>query len=143
MRRILMASLSALVLSLLVLGVVALASTPESNATAIALPTPTVTSTLPACVTEDGAGQALCWWDAAKQGNGQGTSVVSGDCAPSIMGQDTSALCVNLYSRQSETITNADGGSNTIPNGADLVGECTMEFDGIELQECIKEWLKN
>lgn len=110
----------------------------ESAPTAIILPT--ATPTYPACITEDGAGQALCWWDAQRQGNGEGTSVLSGDCAPSVMGE-ASHVCVNLHARDSITITNEDGSMNTIPNGADLVAECTDEFDkGMERQECIKAW---
>jgi hypothetical protein len=127
-----------LILALVISLTVALYLSPSQTSTAPAILLPTPTATLPVCVTEDGAGMALCTWDAQTQGNGQGTSVVSGDCAPSVMGE-ASALCVNLHSRASVTVPNEDGSSNTIPNGADLVGECTDEFDkGMERQECIK-----
>lgn len=96
----------------------------------------------PACVTEDGAGQALCMWDAQTQGNGQGTSVVSGDCAPSVVDVDSVALCVMLHSKPSMEIMGQDGSINTVPNGADLVAECTDEFDaGIAQNECMNAWL--
>lgn len=146
----------AALLALLMLPVLSYTHTPsESHATVVTLPTPTVPTntdgtprteahSLPTCTTEDGAGMALCYWDAQRQGNGQGTSVVSGDCAPSIMGnQATSSLCVNLHSRDSVTVDNGDGSSNTVPNGPDLIAECTSEFDGSELQECIREWLNS
>lgn len=62
---------------------------------------------LPACVTEDGAGMALCYWDADSRGNHLGTSVVSGDCAPDVMG-GRSALCVRLYNvPDAETLNRA------------------------------------
>lgn len=97
----------------------------QSHTEPVFTPTPTVSPTLPACVEEDGSGQALCYWDAQVQGNGLGTSVVSGDCAPDVVGGDkVSALCVKAYARKSHTITNDDGSMNTIPNGADLVREC-------------------
>lgn len=145
----------AALLALLALPALAYTHNPsESHATAIVLPTPTATMdapispvtealSLPTCAEEDGAGMALCYWDAQKQGNGMGTSVVSGDCAPDIMGAEASALCVNLHSRASVTVQNADGSSNTIPNGADLVGECLYDWDGedstkAELSDCIK-----
>lgn len=148
-------------LALLLLPTLAYTHTPsESHASVVTLPTPTVPTntddsprteahSLPTCTTEDGAGMALCWWDAREQGNGQGTSVVSGDCAPSIMGdQATSDLCVNLHSRDSETVTNTDGSSHTVPNGPDLIAEC-LDIDslmsnadkaseGWSIRECIK-----
>lgn len=149
------------ILALLTLPTLAYTHNPsERHATVIVLPTPTETMgadgspvtdahSLPTCTTEDGAGQALCWWDAQRQGNGQGNSVVSGDCAPSIMGdQATSSLCVNLHSRDSETVDNGDGSSHTVPNGPDLIAEC-LDIDslmsnadkvseGWSIRECIK-----
>lgn len=113
----------------------------ESHATVVLLPTPSATPTYPACVTEDGAGQAVCWWDAQRQGNGLGESVLSGDCA--YEDERTRTLCINLHAQDSEIITNEDGSMNTIPNGVDLVGECQDEFQTgqdewlyEELQEC-------
>lgn len=135
------ATLVALPLLLMVV-VLAVFLPSERHADTVVLPTPSATPTLPACVTEDGAGQALCWWDAQAQGNGMGTSVVSGDCAPSVMGEASDA-CVNLHARESREEVHADGSINSIPNGADLIGECAEEWDGIELQNCIEEWLKN
>lgn len=132
---------------LLTLATVALFTTlvllpSQSPSTAPILLAPTSTPALPACITEDGAGQALCWWDAQQQGNGMGNSVVSGDCAPSIVGSEAvSALCVNLHARETREITNADGSINTIPNGVDLVGECIMESDSTPIEECIRGWL--
>ena len=135
----------------------------QSNSPAIILPTPTVPTitpsspvsvapSMPACIEEDGAGMALCWWDASEQGNGVGTSVISGDCAPEYVGgQSISDMCVSLYARRSYTITHADGSKNTIPNGADLVRECTEEWNmmddaeakeqGFTLEECFKAWM--
>lgn len=140
-------------LALLMLPVLAYTHNPsESHATAIILPTPSATPTLPDCVTEDGAGMALCTWDAQRMGNGIGESVISGDCAPDYVGgQAVSDLCVNLFNRDSITLHNEDGSSNTIPNGADLVAECTEEWnmmdeeqakaEGFTLEECFKAWM--
>ena len=107
-------------------------------------PAPTATTNpagYPACVTEDGAGQALCWWDAQRQGNTYGDSVVSGDCA--YEGDATKSLCVDLHSHPSYTVDNEDGSSHTVPNGSDLVAECQEELQNNndnwteeELQEC-------
>ena len=114
----------------------------QNPSTAPVLLAPSATPTLPACVTEDGAGQAVCWWDAQAQGNGMGTSVVSGDCAPSVVGSEAvSALCINLHAREMREVTNADGSINTVPNGADLVGECVIESDSQPIEECIRGWL--
>src|SRR3954465_3734714 len=67
-------------------------------------------SGLPACESEDGTGQSLCYWDAASEGNGEGTSLISGDCAPSIVGGwDVASKCVILYGR---------------PDGQDAAMEC-------------------
>jgi hypothetical protein len=114
----------------------------QSPSTAPVLLAPSATPTLAMCITEDGAGQAVCWWDAQAQGNGMGTSVVSGDCAPSVVGSDeVSALCINLHARETREETNADGSINTVPNGADLVGECISEKDSQPIEECIRGWL--
>ena len=139
-RRAFYALLSCIVLTVgIALALSIPTSTTERFTNAPTQHAPTVT--LPMCDTEDGAGMALCWWDAQRQGNGQGTSVVSGDCAPSIMDEVTSQWCVLLHERPSLVMHNEDGSSNTIPNGADLIAECAQEFDGIELQECIRGWM--
>lgn len=136
MRRVFLSLLSLMVLFAITLAALSVPSSgPERHADAPAVTTPT----LPACVTEDGAGQALCTWDAQRQGNGQGTSVVSGDCA-----YDDAMLrgiCASLHMRDSEIITYSDGSMNTIPNGVDLVGECQAEFKGDELRECFIAWM--
>lgn len=121
MRRILQTIGSCIIVATLMFTVVTLSKGADSHANGTTYATPTPASTLPSCVTEDGAGMALCWWDAQTQGNGKGTSVVSGDCAD--MGEDTS-LCVNVYARDSNEVDNKDGSYHTVPNGADIVGEC-------------------
>jgi hypothetical protein len=40
----------------------------QSPSTAPVLLAPSATPTLAMCITEDGAGQAVCWWDAQAQG---------------------------------------------------------------------------
>lgn len=130
----------------------------ESRATSLSPATPTSptidgstgrsepVSTLPACIEEDGAGMALCYWDAEHMGNGMGMSVISGDCAPDYVGgQDVSDLCVRLYAMASREVDNGDGSSHTIPNGADRAQECVetnnvMEDEVKESEEFI---LKN
>jgi hypothetical protein len=85
-----------------------------------------VTPTLPSCPTNDetGAGMALCYWNAQAMGNGRGTSVVSGDCAPMIMGDEASKACVILHGT---------------PGGPDLVGECISNENAKAIAECIRE----
>lgn len=142
MRRVFLALFSILALAVGAVVAVSLpASAPQSAVQLPVQPAPTSPMGMPACDTEDGAGMALCWWDAQQQGNGQGASVVSGDCAPSIMGRVASADCVTLYDRPTIEVTHSDGSINTIPNGADLVAECVIEFDGDELSECIRAWM--
>jgi hypothetical protein len=126
------------VVGMAVVSALAPVDVPERPATVVVEQTPT----LPSCPDEEGAGMALCWWDAQAQGNGKGTSVVSGDCAPSIMGDEASKACVILHSRESKIITNESGSTSTIPNGADLVGECIQEQSEIAIAECIKGWLE-
>lgn len=113
------------------------APTRVTNAPTHVAPTPTMA----ACATEDGAGQALCYWNAQEQGNGYGESVVSGDCAPDVMGNEASALCVRLYAQGSSEVVNADGSINSIPNGADLARECIEENGEQQLSECFMAWL--
>ena len=127
---------------LIVLAILAYAwlAPAQNDAKAVTVPTPTVsTPSLPPCLTEDGAGQALCYWDAATQGNGRGTSVVSGDCAPSVVGSEASPLCVRVHAMPSDERTNADGSTDTIPNGADLVGECIEIDKEMTAQEKIED----
>lgn len=143
MRRVLMGTISALILAVLTIVAVTVSGTPVSNAPAIVLPTPT--NTLPACITEDGAGMARCYWDAQAQGNGMGTSMVSGDCALAPEASDLTAMCIALYGQPGYEVANEDGSYNSVPNGADLVRECNDESRneiGIELQECYANWLK-
>ena len=97
-------------------------------------PAPSSTTAYPACIAEDGAGQALCYWDAHTMGNGQGTSVVSGDCAPSLMGPITSAVCVKLHAMPSSTAT-YQGAITEWPAGPDLVAECMDENQGMTQKE--------
>lgn len=139
-RRMIINLAACMFLAGMVLTAYAIAMAPSATPDSIIYTNPKPVHTMPACTTEDGAGMALCTWDAQKQGNGQGESVISGDCASSIMG-DASEVCVALHARASMTIPNSDGSSNTIPNGADLIAECAMEFKGTQLQECIAEWL--
>lgn len=100
--------------------------------------------TLPACRTEDGAGQALCWWDAKHRGNHKGRSVISGDCAPSVMGKAyVVRLCVKLHA-QPATDTVYQGAKVHTPAGPALIDECvhdsrTPGFAG--MAECLKAWL--
>lgn len=82
---------------------------------------------LPACVTEDGAGVPLCWWDADSRGNHIGTSVLSGDCAPDVMG-GRSALCVRLYNvPDAETLNRACKAVKK--QGGWTVGECVLVWN--------------
>lgn len=114
-------------LSMLVLATLALITfrPSESHVEPVFTPTPSASPTLPACAAEDGAGQALCYWDGATMGNGKGRAIISGDCAPEYVGGETaSAECVATHTMPSTKRTNADGSVVTIPNGADLVAEC-------------------
>lgn len=98
-------------------------ATPTDTNQAMTLVSHPVQDSLPTCETEDGAGMALCWWDAQTMGNGMGTSVVSGDCAPDYVGgMDISALCVKLHHQSAQTYV-YDDGVRTI-TGADEVASC-------------------
>lgn len=124
-------------LALLVLLMVAYTQhTPaESHATPMTTATPSTGIGLPDCLTEDGAGQALCVWDGTRMGNGVGALIISGDCAPDYVGgQDASLVCRTLHARKAYEITNPDGSINGVPNGADLVQECNdmVPLDGSE-----------
>jgi len=137
MRRVLLSLLSLLILAAVTVAALSIPAPPERHSNAPIVPSPT--ATLPACVTEDGAGQALCWWNAQAQGNGMGTSVVSGDCA--YEDEMLRGICASLHMRNSQTINHSDGSSTTIPNGVDLVGECQAEFKGQELRDCFTAWM--
>lgn len=117
----------------------------QTDAKPLILPTPTATTpSLPACLTENGEGQALCYWDAQ----------LSGDCAPDYVGGDeASTECITTHKQPSITRKNADGSTVTIPNGADLIAECLdiereakhdkgmreqLNKDGWNLTECFK-----
>ena len=117
------------ILALLALAVFLPADSPATGPV-LAAPSAT-TPSYPPCVTEDGAGQALCMWDAHTMGNGEGSSVLSGDCAPAYVGgYDVSAVCVALYAQPSSE-HEYQGATITVPNGADLVGEClSIETSG-------------
>lgn len=99
-----------------------------------------VAPSYPACITEDGAGMALCTWDAQAQGNGYGEDAIGGDCA--YEDSTTREMCITLHARDSYTIEGQNGASNTVPNGVDLVAECQEEWQinrewiDSELQEC-------
>lgn len=130
--------------SLLIAAILALAwLTPsQSHTEPVFTPAPSATPSLPSCLTEDGAGMALCTWDAQTQGNGQGASVISGDCAPAVMDGDTEAqrdaasvACRKLHVQPSTETTYADGTVATWPNGADLVAECADENRGMTNEE--------
>lgn len=54
-------------------------------------------SNLPVCTDETGAGYSLCVWDASSNGNGDGTTIVSGDCAPDYVGKDNMQLCITVH----------------------------------------------
>ncbi len=98
---------------------------------------PSATPSLPVCVTEDGTGQALCTWDAKAQGNGKGTSMISGDCALDITGdENTQSVCLNTYAHVVD-------GSNAVQECNDMRREA-MGKNGWTLKECYqafnKEW---
>jgi hypothetical protein len=114
MRRVLYTMITTITLTAMVLLAYALstaASTPVVNAPT---PTPSATPVLPVCGAEDGAGMALCTWQ----------GIVSGDCAPSVVGSEyTSRVCVQVHTLGTITQTNPDGATTTA-YGPDMVGEC-------------------
>jgi hypothetical protein len=106
--------------------------------------TPNATPTLPACLTEDGSGQALCMWDASEQGNGMGSDVLGGDCAYEDM--STRDMCITLYGQDAYEYSNEDGSITGVPNGKQLVAECQDEWQNdewnmLDLYECFKAWV--
>lgn len=123
-----MRMVKSLIACLILGGIIVLAHTTasESDPNKITYTHPSPTPTMPACVTEDGSGQALCWWDAQRRGNGLGTSVVSGDCALVPDADGLRALCIGMHNTQS---------------GADRVQECNNELEELNselLAECYR-----
>lgn len=100
----------------------------ESAPNNINIPTPTAPPTLPACTSEDGSGQALCYWDADTQGNGLGQDVISGDCAPEYVGSNAiSEMCLSLYGNGQ--------------NGIDAARECVETNNTIsDSNRAKREW---
>lgn len=47
--------------------------------------------------------------------------------------------CVALYRRPARTVKNADGSSYSDPAGPALVQECTSQYSGSELVDCIRQ----
>ncbi len=98
-------------------------------------PMATPTYSLPLCENEDGSGQALCVWDAAYSGDGEGNTIIAGDCSTDTVGSEAiSKVCLKAYAAH---------------NGAERVDEClTIEWEistgeatrqnGWTLMECFK-----
>jgi hypothetical protein len=98
-------------------------------------PMATPTYSLPLCENEDGSGQPLCVWDATYQGDGEGNTIIAGDCSVDTVGDKaTSDMCLKAYASH---------------NGAERVDEClTIEWEistgeakrenGWTLAECFK-----
>ncbi len=128
----------AIVLGVLALGfIITLWPTHTTYGAPVVLPTPTVT--LPACIHEDGSGQALCTWDASEQGNGVGTDAVAGDCSVGTVGDmDTSAWCMRLWDK--------DNGNEYVDDCLTIAFEASqngamrieLKNDGWNLAECFK-----
>lgn len=90
---------------------------------------------------EDGNGVALCTW--ARHGH----SVVSGDCAPSIMGSDASTVCVELYAMPTYRYASGDG-TIDVPDGPALIAECqqdtvrmTKTERNASMLDCMSVWV--
>lgn len=83
------------------------------------------TDTLPSCSREDGSGQALCMWDAQRQGNGMGTSVVAGACSlGTVHTEDASAACMRLWGMDVRITYGEDGSISETAKGSVLVADC-------------------
>lgn len=83
---------------------------------------------LPLCGTEDGSGMALCVWQGEVQGNGEGSTIISGDCAPTYVGSDSlMRMCVRLYES----------------NSGDDAQDCNSEYENdiVELKHCYARFL--
>jgi hypothetical protein len=100
--------------------------------------------TLPACIYEDGSGQALCMWDASEQGNGIGTDVVAGDCSYDTVGSmDASNACLTLWAMGERTTYLADGAVSVTSKGSVLVADClSIEWEASQ-DKSIREALNN
>lgn len=109
-----------------------LASAPESDAHGtVTNPLGGPLGNLPLCATEAGEGQALCVWEAGTQGNGEGTTIISGDCAPTYVGDDaTMRMCMSLYGMHDYS-------------GSD-VQDCNDEYipDTVELKKCYTRFMQ-
>ena len=104
----------------------------ESHAEPTTPASPTVT--LPMCPSNDetGAGMALCMWDAGSMGNGEGTSMVSGDCA--LVGNALMELCIELHDTQdgADSVMECNDIQNEIDNGI------AKREPGWDLENCFK-----
>lgn len=100
-------------------------ATPMADAampTALLSAAPVPSYSLPLCTNEDGSGQALCMWDAAHQGDGEGMDVIAGDCSVgTVYSQDASDVCMAVWY-----------GS---PDGPEIVEECLTIAWQIEVGE--------
>lgn len=112
----------------------------DSHTESVASPAPTYsTPSLPKCLQEDGAGQALCTFH----------DITSGDCALDITGDaDTQSYCLNVHSLPSSEYE-YQGAIVSVPDGADLVQECNddkranVKDEGWSLIECYRAWIDN
>jgi hypothetical protein len=130
----------------LVLGFTLVWMWPSSPVAApVVLPTIPAMS-LPACHSEDGSGQALCWWDASEQGNGMGMDAVSGECAVGSVGitdEAVSALCAQVWSVPAYTREVGNNGATDSWDGPGMVHECTDIEQQAMQDESIRESLNN
>ena len=98
---------------------------------------PSATPALPPSASEDGAGMALCWWDATLvipgRSNGKGTSMVSGDCALDITKDErTQSKCINLHHNGQEgidSVAECNDIENRITEGMDKREEGWTLYD--------------
>lgn len=117
-------------------------------------PVPAVSAptSLPACLQEDGAGMALCTWDARRQGNGPeriaqgrwpGRAVISGDCArDAITADDAVSLCVRLHAQTAYDVV-YQGTTVHVPAGPDLIDGCVADArtpGHATVSRCIATW---
>lgn len=102
--------------------------TPESDAHGtVTSPLGGPLGNLPLCATEAGEGQALCVWEAGNQGNGEGRTIISGDCAPSYVGDDaTMRMCISLYEMSQYDVQECN--DEFIPNTVELK-KCYARFN--------------
>ncbi|KAI4218791.1 MAG: hypothetical protein L6R40_008751, partial [Gallowayella cf. fulva] len=100
----------------------------ESAPTGPVYTAPTSPMTYPACASEDGAGMVLCTWQADSMGNGEGTSITSGDCATYV--GYTQELCINTHAM-------GQGGADTVQNCNDILNSNSYE-NNWTIDECFK-----